>query len=154
MDEYANWTEFTTEVKELKGNRVLEKKEKHNKQELEVNRLRADVARLQQGSPAQNALAALQNQFARMSVNSAKPTNTFPSNSTITCIPTPQVTQNMQPTFRRQQAAPTQPLVITEDMKNLIKQRISSSLHHPDTPAVMQLTQRKSHSGTQSEENT
>lgn len=30
-DEYANWTEFTTEVKELKGNRVLEKKEQHNK---------------------------------------------------------------------------------------------------------------------------
>lgn len=38
-DEYANWAAFTTEVKELKGNRVLEKKEQHTKQELEVNRL-------------------------------------------------------------------------------------------------------------------
>jgi hypothetical protein len=134
-DEYANWTEFTTEVKELKGNRVLEKKEQHSKQELEVNRLRADVARLQQGNPEQNSLAALQNQFARMSVNSAKPANTLPSNSTITRIPTPQVAQNTQPTFRRQQTAPTQPLVITEDMKNSIQQLVSSLLHHPDTPA-------------------
>jgi hypothetical protein len=35
-DEYSNWAAFTTEVKELKGNQVLEKKEQHSKQELEV----------------------------------------------------------------------------------------------------------------------
>lgn len=134
-DEYANWSAFTMEVKDLKGNRVLEKKEQHSKQEHEVNRLRADVARLQQNNPTQSSLAALQNQFARMSVNPTKAPSTLPSNSAITRMPTPQATQNTQPTFRRQPAAPTQPLVITEDMKNLIQQLVSSSSHHPDTPA-------------------
>ncbi|KAG1810505.1 hypothetical protein EV424DRAFT_1349891 [Suillus variegatus] len=134
-DEYANWSTFTTEVKDLKGNRVLEKKEQHSKQEHEVNRLQADVTRLQQNNPTQSSLAMLQNQFAQMSVNPTKAPSTLPSNSAITQMPTPQATQNTQPTFRRQPAAPTQPLVITEDTENLIQQLISSSSHHPDTPA-------------------
>ncbi|KAG1827698.1 hypothetical protein EV424DRAFT_1345369 [Suillus variegatus] len=95
-----NSNQFFDDMADLKGNRVLEKKEQHSKQEHEVNRLRADVARLQQNNPTQSSLAALQNQFARI-----------------------------------QPAAPTQPLVITEDMKNLIQQLVSSSSHHPDTPA-------------------
>ncbi|KAG2336331.1 hypothetical protein BDR05DRAFT_896865, partial [Suillus weaverae] len=45
-DEYTDWAAFTTEVKGLKGNRVLEKKEQHSRQEHKVNMLCADVARL------------------------------------------------------------------------------------------------------------
>jgi hypothetical protein len=134
-DKYTNWAAFTMEVKELKGNRVLEKKEQHSKQELEVNRLRADVARLQQSNPTQNSIAALQNQFVQMSVNAAKTSNTLPSNSAVTRMPIPQTPQHSQPTFRRQPTTPAQPLVLTEDLKNLIRQLVSSSPHHPDTSA-------------------
>ncbi|KAG2030203.1 hypothetical protein BDR03DRAFT_878878, partial [Suillus americanus] len=42
--EYMDWAEFTKEVTELKGMRLMEKKEQHAKQELEVSLLRADVA--------------------------------------------------------------------------------------------------------------
>ncbi|KAG2059290.1 hypothetical protein BDR06DRAFT_874057, partial [Suillus hirtellus] len=42
--EYKDWAEFTKEVMELKGTRLMEKKEQHAKQELEVNLLRADIA--------------------------------------------------------------------------------------------------------------
>ncbi|KAG0700622.1 hypothetical protein DFH29DRAFT_1000958 [Suillus ampliporus] len=66
-DEYANWEEFTKEVKELKGSRLL---------------LRTDVACLQQRNP-QNPITALQNQFSHMSVNPLKILNT-PLNSNVT----------------------------------------------------------------------
>ncbi|KAG2338312.1 hypothetical protein BDR05DRAFT_893881 [Suillus weaverae] len=134
-DEYTDWAAFTTEVKGLKGNRVLEKKEQHSRQEHEVNMLCADVARLQQRNPTQNSLATLQNQFARMSVNSTKAPSIPLSNNTIACMPTPQVTQHMQPMFSRQPAAAPQPLMITEDLKNATRQLTSSFIHHPDTPA-------------------
>ncbi|KAG1813488.1 hypothetical protein DFJ58DRAFT_740078 [Suillus subalutaceus] len=117
-DEYTDWAAFTTEVKELKGNRVLEKKEQHSKQEHEVNMLRADVARLQQCNPMQDSLATLQNH-----------------NNTVTRMPTLQATQHPQPMFTRQPASVPQPLVITEDLKNATRQLVSSSIHHPDTPA-------------------
>ncbi|KAG2033052.1 hypothetical protein BDR03DRAFT_802058, partial [Suillus americanus] len=116
-DEYADWAVFTMEVKELKGNRVLEKKEQHSRQEHEVNMLCADVARLQQWNPMQNSLTALQNQ-----------------NNTVMCMPTIQATQHLQPMFSRQLASAPQLLVITEDLKNTTRQLISSFVHHPDTP--------------------
>lgn len=94
-----------------------------------------DVARLQQINPTQNSIATLQSQLAQMLVNSVKTPNTLPSNSAITRMPTAQATQHSQPTFRRQPATSAQPLVITEDLKNLIRQLVSASPHHPDTPA-------------------
>ncbi|KAG0699448.1 hypothetical protein DFH29DRAFT_877275 [Suillus ampliporus] len=63
-DEYKDWTAFTKEVKELKGNRLLEKKEQHIKQEHKVSQLRADVVRLQQRNTSQNPIATIQNQLS------------------------------------------------------------------------------------------
>ncbi|KAG0696405.1 hypothetical protein DFH29DRAFT_1025610 [Suillus ampliporus] len=84
VDKYTDWSAFTKEVKELKGNRILEKKEQYTKQEREVSMLRADVARLQQRNSTQNPITALQNQFSRMSVNAPKAPSAPIGNSTIT----------------------------------------------------------------------
>ncbi|KAG0698802.1 hypothetical protein DFH29DRAFT_809868 [Suillus ampliporus] len=132
-DEYANWEEFTKEVKELKGSRLLEKKEQYLKQECKVNILRADVARLQQRNP-QNPITALQNQFSRMSINPPKILN-MPLNSNVTRVPAQQASQYPQPSFSRQPTTAPQPLVITEDLKNAVRQLALSLPHHPDTPA-------------------
>lgn len=59
--EYMNWAEFMKEVMELKGTWLMEKKEQHVKQELEVNLLCTVVARLQQCNTTQNPITALQN---------------------------------------------------------------------------------------------
>ncbi|KAG1747817.1 uncharacterized protein EDB91DRAFT_1245303 [Suillus paluster] len=117
-DEYKNWAEFTKEVKELKGNRLLEKKEQHSKQECEVNKLRADIARLQQRSTTQNPISAIQNQFSRMSIAPPKPYNMTTNNSTITRTPAQQMNQFTQQTISCQPATNPQPLIITEEMKN------------------------------------
>ncbi|KAG1744109.1 uncharacterized protein EDB91DRAFT_1050817 [Suillus paluster] len=47
-EEYRDWTEFTKAVTELKGNRLVEKQEQHNRQAQELNALRIDLARIRQ----------------------------------------------------------------------------------------------------------
>lgn len=134
-EEYANWEAFTKEVKELKGNRLLEKKEQYIRQEREVNMLRADVARLQQRSTTSNPITALQNQLSRMSIAAPKQATTPLSNSNVTRVPAQQTNQSAPSTISRQPLTSPQPLVITEDIKNTIRQLVSSIVHQPDTPA-------------------
>ncbi|KAG1816031.1 uncharacterized protein BJ212DRAFT_1299880 [Suillus subaureus] len=92
-DKYVDWAVFMTEVKELKGNRVLEKKEQHSRQEHK-------------------------NQFIHMTINSTKAPSVPLSNNTIMHMPTLQATQHLQPMFSRQPASAPQPLMIMEDLKN------------------------------------
>ncbi|KAG1719516.1 uncharacterized protein EDB91DRAFT_1257584 [Suillus paluster] len=133
-DKYKNWAASTKEVKELKGNRLLEKKEQHSKQEHEVTMLCADVAQLQQHSTAQNPITAIQNQFSRMSIAPSKPPNMSTSSYTVTCAPAQQTDQFLQHTISHQPATSLQPLIITEEMKNATQQLVSSFMHHPDMP--------------------
>ncbi|KAG2050052.1 hypothetical protein BDR06DRAFT_892644 [Suillus hirtellus] len=120
-DEYMDWAAFIKEVKELKGTRLAEKKEQHTKQEQEVNMLHADIARLQQRNPAQNSISALQNQLSRMSINSQTLSNIPQTNST--------------PNFSHQPTTAPQPFTITDEVKNSIRQLITSLPHYPDNPA-------------------
>ncbi|KAG1827349.1 uncharacterized protein BJ212DRAFT_1256638 [Suillus subaureus] len=134
-DEYVDWAAFTMEVKGLKGNRFLEKKEQYNRQEYEVNVLCVDVVCLQQCNPTQNSLVALQNQLLQMSINPMKAPNTPLGNSTVLCMPTSQMNQYQQPTFTHQPVTSPQLLMIKEDLKNAIQQLVLSFIHYLDTLA-------------------
>jgi hypothetical protein len=133
--EYANWAEFTKEVTELKGTRLMEKKEQHAKQEREVSLLRADVARLQQRNATQNPITALQNQLSQMSINPSVTSNTLRSNNTVTRTPAQTTMGHMQSTFTRQPNTAPQPLVVTEELKTAVRQLVALYTHHQDTAA-------------------
>ncbi|KAG1748886.1 uncharacterized protein EDB91DRAFT_1079021 [Suillus paluster] len=133
--EYMNWAEFTKEVTELKGTRLMEKKEQHAKQELEVSLLCADVARLQQRNMMQNPITALQNQLSRMTINPSTMSNAHCSNNTVTRALTQTTAAYPQSTFTRQPNAAPQPWTVTEDMKTMVRQLIALYMHHQDTAA-------------------
>jgi hypothetical protein len=133
--EYANWAEFTKEVTELKGTRLMEKKEQYAKQEHEVSLLCADVARLQQRNVTQNPITALQNQLSQMSINPAVTSNTPCSNNTVTRTPTQTTMGYLQSTFTHQLNTAPQPLVVTEELKTAVRQLVALYTHHQDTAA-------------------
>ncbi|KAG1747281.1 hypothetical protein EDD22DRAFT_958251 [Suillus occidentalis] len=47
-EEYTDWAEFAKAVTELKGSRLVEKQEQHNRQTQELNALKTDLARIRQ----------------------------------------------------------------------------------------------------------
>lgn len=88
----------------------------------------------------------LQRQFNKITLNPVTPSPTSLTNSTVTRIPAAANQQNPQPTYSRQQATTQQPLIITEEMKNTVRQLINALPHHPDnvigrTAYTAQLTQ-------------
>ncbi|KAG1734563.1 hypothetical protein EDD22DRAFT_787862, partial [Suillus occidentalis] len=136
-EEYKSWAEFTKAVTELKGNRLVEKQEQHNRQTQELNALKTDLARIRQRVPVANSMDALQNQFSRMSVNTPNSPTAPSTTSAYTRIPGTQANQNTQSTYSRQPAtaAASQPFVATEELKTSVRQLVASMPHHPDTPA-------------------
>lgn len=131
--EYVNWAEFTKEVTELKGMRLMEKKEQHAKQELKVSLLHADVVCLQQHNTTQNPITALQNQLSQMMINPSVTSNTSCSNNTVTQAPVQTTTAYQQSTFTHQPTATAQPLTVMEDMKTMVRQLVVLYMHHQDT---------------------
>ncbi|KAG1760236.1 hypothetical protein EDD22DRAFT_781433 [Suillus occidentalis] len=132
-EEYKTWTEFTKAVTELKGNRLAEKQEQKTKQAQELTTLRADLARVQARTTPQNPIAALQNQFNKMSISATAPSNIPSTNSAFTRVPMAFNRQSQQPTYSRQQVTAQQPFVITEEAKSAVRQLINVLPHHPDT---------------------
>jgi hypothetical protein len=137
-EEYTNWAEFTKAVTELKGSRLVEKQEQHNRQTQEFNALKTDLARIHQRTPIPNPVDALQKQLNQMSINTTNSTTTPQSNSGYARAPASQNRQNAQSTYSRQPSNTTttqQPVVITDELKTSVKRLIAAFPHHPDTPA-------------------
>ncbi|KAG0704812.1 hypothetical protein DFH29DRAFT_801177 [Suillus ampliporus] len=133
--EYTDWVGFTKAVMELKGSRLVEKQEQHNRQAQELNALRIDLARVQQRAPAPSPVDTLQNQLSRISVNTLNPPIAPSGGNRYTRTP---ATQNPQPTYSHQPTtttAPQQPMTVTDEMKANIRLLITSFPHHPDTTA-------------------
>jgi hypothetical protein len=134
-EEYTKWEEFTKAVTELKGSRLVEKQEQYLKQSHELKALRADLARVQTRAPQQNPIAALQSQFNRMSINPTTPPTLPTANNTYNRVPAATNRQNAQPMYNRQPATTQQPLVVTEEMKTMVRQLVQTMPQHPDSAA-------------------
>ncbi|KAG2029984.1 hypothetical protein BDR03DRAFT_879469 [Suillus americanus] len=137
-EDYANWAEFTKAVMDLKGSRLVEKQEQHNRQTQELNTLRMDLARIRQHAPAPNPIDALQNQLGRIAISMPISLAAPQTLGTYARTPTTQANQNAQPTYSHQPAttaAPQQPVIVTDELKAKVKLLISLFPHHPDTPA-------------------
>ncbi|KAG1846543.1 hypothetical protein F4604DRAFT_1936382 [Suillus subluteus] len=113
-EEYKMWTEFTKAVTDLKGSRLAEKQEQRTKQ---------------------NPVAALQNQFNKMSINSTTAPSTASINNTYTRVPAAFNQQNQQQTYSCQPATMQQPFMIMEEMKTAVRQLIQAMPHQQDNMA-------------------
>lgn len=91
-EEYMGWADFKKAVTDLKGSRLVEKQEQHNRQVQELNALKTDLARIRQRAPAPNPVDALQSQLSRMSINAPNPPSSTPEQHQVyenTCNPEP-----------------------------------------------------------------